>query len=205
MLPNESVLIQRAQKGDLGAFNQLVLGYQSHAYNVAYRLLGDSEEAADATQDAFLKAYKALRQFHGGSFRAWLLRIVTNTCYDLLRVRRHYPTDSIEAMQDDPDEPRELPYHGEGPEEHALRVEAQELIQAGIDALPREQRVVLVLSDIEGLSYQETAQIVGVELGTVKSRLSRARGRLRGFLTSQVPAGARGSTRTGYLPGWATG
>ncbi len=179
---DEGELIQAAQRGELSAFNQLVLTYQGLAYNVAYRVLGDPDAAADATQDGFLKAYRALRNFRGGSFKSWLLRIVTNTCYDRLRAQKRRPTSSLEDMAVDPEHAARLVYDGEDPEEYALRQELSALIQEGIQRLPEDQRITLVLADIEGLSYQEIAEVTGVQLGTVKSRLSRGRARLRDYL-----------------------
>lgn len=194
---DEATQIEAARKGQLTAFNQLVLQYQQVAYNVAFRLMGNEDEASDATQEAFIKAFKSLEQFHSGSFKAWLIRIVTNTCYDLLRVRQRRYIGSLEAMQEDEEHPVELPDRGERPEEYVLRSELRGLIQRGIGTLPEDQRTVLVLFDIEGFSYQEIAQITGTEMGTVKSRLSRARGRLRDYLQTHQALGT--PTRTGDL------
>ncbi len=183
---DEKVLIDAARQGDVGSFNQLVLSYQSMAYNVAYRILSDRDAAADATQDAFLSAFKALGKFRGGSFKAWLLRIVTNACYDQLRLKQRRPTASLDALLvSDPAPIRPLTDTGESPEEYALRQELSRVIQVGIGTMPIEQRVTLILSDVQELSYQEIAAITGASLGTVKSRLSRARGKLRDFLLEQ--------------------
>lgn len=179
---DESALIQAACQGDLPAFNQLILSYQSLAYNLAYRILGDGEAAADATQDAFIKAYRNLNQYRGGSFKAWLLRIVTNVCYDQLRNRQRRPTNSLDDMEVDPEYAGQLVDGAEQPDDFALRQELGRLLQAGIDHLPAEQRIALILSDVEGLSYEEVAQVMDTSLGTVKSRLSRARSKLRDFL-----------------------
>lgn len=180
---DEKGLIEAARRGDIGSFNQLVLSYQSLAYNVAYRILGDRDAAADATQEAFLSAYKSISKFRGGSFKAWVLRIVTNACYDQLRHKQRQPTASLDAVLVSKAAPiRPLTEPGESPEEYTLRQELSNAIQVGIGTLPPEQRVVLVLSDVQGLSYQEIAAITGTSLGTVKSRLSRARSKLRDFL-----------------------
>ena len=183
---SEETIIQAAQRGELAAFNQLVLKYQEMAYNVAYRVLGDPDSAADATQDSFLKAYRALREFRGGTFKFWLLRIVINTCYDQLRAQQRHPTTSLEDLAVDSEHASHLVQRGADPEEYALREELYALIQAGIQSLPEEQRITLVLADIEGFSYQEIAEITGVQLGTVKSRLSRARWHLRDFLRARA-------------------
>ncbi len=181
---DEQDLIEAAKRGDLAAFNQLVLMYQGQAYNVAYRLLGDPDAAADATQDAFLKAYQRLHQLRGGSFRAWLLRIVTNTCYDMLRKQKRRPTQSLEPQSDEEESDR-LPRwqsDAESPEDIVLRREIHWAVQEGLATLSPEHRAIVVLSDIEGLSYEEIAQVLNIPLGTVKSRLSRARARLRDYL-----------------------
>jgi RNA polymerase sigma-70 factor (ECF subfamily) len=183
---DEKVLIDAARQGDVGSFNQLVLSYQSMAYNVAYRILGDHDAAADATQDAFLSAFKGIGKFRGGSFKAWLLRIVTNACYDQLRLKQRRPTASLDALLvSEPAPIRPLTDPGESPEEYALRQELSRVIQVGMETLPPEQRVALVLSDVQGFSYEEIVEITGVSLGTVKSRLSRARSKLRDFLLEQ--------------------
>ena len=182
---DEQALIASARKGDARAFNQLVLLYQSMAYNVAYRVLSDPDAAADATQDAFLSAFKAMREFRGGSFKAWLLRIVTNACYDQLRVKQRRPTSSLDDLPVESDHISYLQDPAEGPDELVERQQLNRTLQGGISTLPAEQRVILVLSDVQGLSYQEIAQITGLSLGTVKSRLSRARSKLRDYLLAQ--------------------
>jgi len=182
---DESALTAAAQQGDREAFNQLVVHYQSLAYNVAYRVLGDGDAAADATQDAFISAYRAIGRFRGGSFKAWVMRIVTNACYDQLRVKQRRPTTSLDA---DP----ELEYHewnidpGERPEAYVVRQELGQIIQLGLETLPADQRTCVVLSDIQGLSYEEIAQAMNSSLGTVKSRLNRGRRKLRDYLTQHV-------------------
>lgn len=183
---DEPALIRRAQEGDVGAFNQLVLRYQQLAYNVAYRLLGDAEGAADVTQDAFVSAYQAIRGFRGGAFRSWLLRIVSNGCYDYLRARQRRPTTSLNALADDAENPVEFPDPGEMPEDAALRHELAAHIQEGLLSLPLEQRVAVVLYDVQGFSYEEVAEVTRASLGTVKSRLSRGRAHLRAFLMSRA-------------------
>lgn len=179
---NEEKLVFAAQKGDVNAFNQLVLAYQGLAYNVAYRILGNADKAADATQDAFLRGYRALHQFRGGSFKTWLLRIVTNCCYDQLRVLQRRPTSPIDDLVEDDEHSTILEDSSESPQEHVERLELDGFIQEALDALPEDQRVVLVMSDIQGMSYEEIAEVTSVALGTVKSRLSRARGKLRDYL-----------------------
>ncbi len=182
---DEVQAIQAAQEGDLPAFNRLVMAYQGMAYNVAYRIVGDADAAADACQEAFISAFQAIKKFRGGSFKSWILRIVTNACYDHLRYRGRRPADSLEEVAENPQHAPKLVSNHEHPEEYALRQELNEVIQLGIETLPADQRVALVLSDVQGFSYQEIADITGVSLGTVKSRLSRARARLRDYLVAQ--------------------
>jgi RNA polymerase sigma factor (sigma-70 family) len=182
---DEQALIASARKGDVRAFNQLVLLYQSMAYNLAYRILNDPDAAADATQDAFVSAFKAMAKFRGGSFKSWILRIVTNACYDQLRSKKRRPTESMDDLEMEQDHISYLRDESEQPDELVERQELNQAIQLGIQALPSEQRIVLILSDVQGLSYQEIAEITDLSLGTVKSRLSRGRAKLRDYLVQQ--------------------
>ncbi|HVU13458.1 MAG TPA: sigma-70 family RNA polymerase sigma factor [Phototrophicaceae bacterium] len=175
---DEQVLINRARRGDLDAFNALILRYQDSAYTVAFRIMGDAHSAADAAQEAFITAYRRLSTYRGGSFRAWLLRITTNHCYDELRRRQRRPAVSVDELGDDPP----LPDDADTPEEVVQQRELQRAIQNCISALNDDQRIALVLSDVEGLDYQAIADSVGVQIGTVKSRLSRARAAVRDCL-----------------------
>lgn len=177
-------MLSAAQRGHLPAFNQIILHYQGLAYNVAYRIVGDADLAADATQDAFVKAFQRVNQYRGGSFKAWLLRIVTNVCYDLLRARRRRPTTPLDGDddEDDPDYNPRMIDTTERPDAYVMRKELAGLLQEAIGQLPPDQRTTLVLADIEGLDYQEIADATGTALGTVKSRLSRARAKLRDML-----------------------
>ncbi len=181
---DENALIQSARKGDLNAFNTLVLAYQHQVYNLAYRIMGEEAAASDATQEAFISAYKNIKAFRGGSFKSWLLRIVTNACYDDLRRRKRRPAISLDELMGDQDNEFEfdVPSNDDGPEKMAQRRELTDLLQQGITTLPDDQRIVLVLSDVQGMSYEEIAEATNSNLGTVKSRLSRARGKLREWL-----------------------
>lgn len=182
---DEAGLIQAATKGDIDSFNRLVLAYQDLVYNQAYRVLGEGAAADDASQEAFIAAYQNLRSFRGGSFRAWLLRIVTNTCYDELRRRKRRPSVPLEPLDDTGDEiesPHWIADPGELPEDQTARGELGEAIQRCLQELPAEFRTVVTLIDVQGLDYSEVAQVIGKPLGTVKSRLARARGRLRDCL-----------------------
>jgi RNA polymerase sigma-70 factor (ECF subfamily) len=182
MADEEQRLIQMSRQGDMEAFNDLVRLYEGRVYNLCYRILGDPDSAADAAQDAFISSYRNLPRFRGGSFRSWLLRIATNTCYDMLRARKRRPTASLDATIADEQHGFDPPDPAESPDDVALRHELGAAIQQGLALLPDEQRIVLVLSDIQGLPYGEIAEIVGANLGTIKSRLSRGRARLRDIL-----------------------
>ena len=191
---DEQRLVETAQRGNVDAYNHLVLAYQQMAYNVAYRVLGDAERAADATQEAFLRGFQALSSFRGGSFRAWLLRIVTNCSYDVLRARQRRPTTPIDDLVEDDEHSLMLEDDQETPDDYVQRREMDGLIRAALDILPEDQRTVVVLSDIEGLNYGEIAQVTSVSLGTVKSRLSRARAKLRDYFIAHrelLPDGFR--------------
>jgi RNA polymerase sigma-70 factor, ECF subfamily len=204
---DEEKLIARSQQGDVQAFNQLVLQYQAILFGAVFRLLGDYDTAADVTQDAFLAAFRGISTYRGGSsFRAWLLRIGSNmACDHWRRVQRH-PADSLDALTefDEPQSSEVLSAlaasHDEGdPEAKLLTQELQELIQRGIERLPLDQRVAVVLCDIEGLSYEEVAASTQTTLGTVRSRISRGREKLRTYLSQYrelLPRNYRLSTKT---------
>jgi len=180
---DEQALVTAARRGDAQAFNKLILEYQGLVYNVTFRMLHDQDAASDAAQSAFISAFRNLATFRGGSFKAWLLRIAVNACYDQLRLIKRRPTSSLDDMLLDPDHSDMLADNAaETPEEYAMRQELNQVLQIALDALPADQRAVVVLSDIQELSYDEIAVAVGVSLGTVKSRLSRARARLRDHL-----------------------
>lgn len=182
---DEVALIESARKGDLDSFNRLVLAYQDLVFGQAFRMMGESASAEDATQTTFISAFRKLGSYRGGSFRAWLLRIVTNACYDELRRRQRRPTSPLEPFGSD-DEEIESPYWlsdpGESPEEATERTELGRAIQHCLDELPPDFRAVAILVDVQGLDYREAAAAVGKPLGTVKSRLARARMRLRDCL-----------------------
>ncbi|RPI28675.1 MAG: sigma-70 family RNA polymerase sigma factor [Chloroflexota bacterium] len=182
---DEAALIESARSGDLDSFNCLVVSYQDMVYNHAYRMMGDGDSAADATQEAFISAFRNLRSYRGGSFRAWLMRIVTNACYDELRRRKRRPTTPLEPIDDAGEEvesPGWLSDPGERPEETVERAELARAIQHCMDHLPDDFRSVVVLVDLQGMDYIEAAQSIGKPVGTVKSRLARARLRLQDCL-----------------------
>jgi RNA polymerase sigma-70 factor, ECF subfamily len=179
---DEPALIQDAQHGDLEAFNRLVLAYQDTLYNTALRILCDENLAADATQNAFISAFRSLNGYRGGSFKAWLMRTVTNACYDELRRQKRRPTVPLEPTNDDDEEmeaPRWLADSSMSPEQKFEAAELEHAIQHCLEALPTDFRAVVVLADVQGMDYSEVALAARVPLGTIKSRLARARLRLR--------------------------
>src|SRR5438876_9449997 len=187
---DEMQLINLSQKGDVNAFNQLVLKYQQTTYNVVLRMLGDRDAAADVTQDTFIAAFRAIQSFRGGpSFRAWLLRIASNQACDYWRRANRHPQDSLDSVMDE-DEPHDVALlnalveteQAANPEEFLLNQELQELIQKGLQELPLDQRIAVILCDIQWLSYEEIATTTQATLGTVRSRIARGRARLRNYL-----------------------
>lgn len=185
-------LVRRAQAGDLGSFNTLVIRYQDGAYSLALRFLGSPPAAEDVTQEAFIKAFRAIESFRGERFRSWLFSIVANLARDELRRRKRRPQVSIDRTHDDPDmatiEPEDP---NPSPEAALLSGELRDTLERALMQLPEEWRLVVVLSDVHGLSYDEIADTLALRLGTVKSRLSRARGRMRDLLraTGELPGG----------------
>ena len=190
----DDLLVERSRSGDQAAFNTLVERYQKPIYNLCLRMLGERQAAEDAAQEAFISAYRHIAQLRGTNFRAWLFRIATNACYDEMRRRRpsrSYPIRPDQGPSDsDPSHPglrssQALPLltsTAVSPEAYAEQQEAFRHLQRALLILPPEQRLLLVLCDAYGFSYEEAAQIAGLRVGTVKSRLSRGRARLRGIL-----------------------
>lgn len=170
--------IKQALQGDLQAFNAIVLDFQSLVYNQAYRLMGEYDAAEDATQEAFISAFQKLHTYRGGSFKSWLLRIVSNACYDEFRRRKRKPVTALKPEDQDGVElesPSWLEDHSEKPEEFVSRKELSRAIQICLDRLDFEFRSVVVLVDIQGMDYASAAEIAERPLGTIKSRLARAR------------------------------
>jgi RNA polymerase sigma factor (sigma-70 family) len=191
-----SHLIRSAQAGDTDAFNALVLAHQDQVYSLALRFMGQRASAEDATQEAFLRAYRAIRTFRGDRFRAWLLSIVANTCRDELRRQRRRPALSLDLPRGDDGAAFDPVDPGRTPEDGAMNSELRAALERALLQLPEDWRLVVVLSDVHGLSYQEVAQVAALPVGTVKSRLSRARGRLRDILMATgelVPPSGRRS------------
>ena len=175
---DEATLVRQAASGNLEAFNQLVLKYQATAYNHARALLSDEVSAEDATQESFVKAFQGIKAFRGCSFRGWLLKIVTNSAYDILRKSHRHPTQPLFPEDENGDEIESpvwlidpnVSVHGSVEQKEM----ATRLCQA-LDELPDLYRTVLTLVDINEFDYTEAAKALNVPVGTVKSRLARAR------------------------------
>lgn len=179
-LPDEAEVVSRAAAGDRSAFAQLMEHYQGACYGLAWRLIGDADQAADATQDAFIHAYRAIGSYRGGIFRSWLLRITANASYDILRRQQRRPAGPLP----DPDEGApELPdVSAPDPHAEATRSEMYRQLETALARLPADQRTAIVLCDVYGMDYNEVAAMTDSALGTVKSRIHRGRLRLRELL-----------------------
>jgi RNA polymerase sigma-70 factor, ECF subfamily len=176
-LPDEADLVIRAAEGDRLAFTRLVEHYQSACYGLAWRLLGNPDQAADATQDAFVHAYTAISSYRGGQFRSWMLRITANASYDILRRAQRRPTS---ALPDPEEGEAELPdVAAANPVTEAVRGELYRHLEGALRHLPEDQRIAVVLCDVYGMDYNEVATMTSAALGTVKSRIHRGRLRLR--------------------------
>lgn len=183
MLLDDRELVRRCLEGELSSFDELMRRYEKKVYSLAFHMLGNPDDAADLAQEAFLKVYRALPAFRGEAlFSTWLFRIVTNTCLDGRRRAKRRPADISLSQSPGPagsELPLEIPDHSNDPQSAYLQLELQAEIQALLGRLPLTQRLVLVMRDLEGYTYDEIAAALGVSLGTVKSRLNRARLRLR--------------------------
>ena len=174
----ETTLIQAAQRGDLDAFNQLVLRYQNLLFGIALRLLNDEDVASDAVQEALISAFRRFHTFRGDSLRSWLARVVVNACYDEMRKKRRQHSMPLEQYNAEGDEIETSYWLVDTQADPELQFETSELegaIQKSLNKLPPIYRMMLVLVDIEGLSYEEAAMAAQIPVGTVKSRLARAR------------------------------
>jgi RNA polymerase sigma-70 factor (ECF subfamily) len=179
---DEPELVARSKEGDLASFNRLVEHYQTPLYNLCLRMLGSPQAAEDATQEAFIAAFRAIRSFQGSAFRAWLFRIASNTCYDELRRRKSRPALSLDQPQGEGQQPLDFAARGPTVDERAEQRELGDLLQAALLEIPAEQRLAIVLCDVQGLDYAEIAVAMNVSLGTIKSRIFRGRAHLRAVL-----------------------
>lgn len=180
----ENQWIASARRGDLDAFNQLILRHQDSLFNIAVRMLGDEDLAADAVQEALISAWRSLHTFSGGSLKAWLSRTVINKCYDeFRRASRHRTLPLLPIVDGEEIEEREwLRDPGLPLDTQIESIELNETIQGCLQNLPSTHRAILVMVDVEGMNYDEAASSLGIPIGTVKSRLARARASLRASL-----------------------
>ncbi len=180
---DESELIRRCKQGEIVCFNVLVQQYQASVYNLALRMLGNPQAAEDAAQEAFISAWQSIDGFRGGNFRAWLLRIAANNCRDQLRTAKRRPSVSLDATLTPLNEP---PAPAENsPPEMAERHMVEEAVQKGLAKLDPDQRLAVILCDMQGLDYEEISRIMNTSLGTVRSRIARGRQHLRDFLVKE--------------------
>ncbi len=180
----EAMIVQRIIGGETEAFELLVLEYQKNVYNVALRITGNAEDAADMAQEAFIKAFNSISSFKGDSrFSVWLYRIVSNVCVDFLRGKSRRPASSL-STENEEGESVELEIADESfsPEKLLEAKLSREAVRRGLDSLPEDYKQILLLREIQGLSYDEIAQILDIEIGTVKSRIFRARKKLCAYL-----------------------
>ena len=181
----ESRIIRAVLDGNTNAFDDLVEEHQNRVYHIALKMTGNEEDAFDLSQETFLKAYRSLKSFRGeAGFGSWLYRLASNLCIDFLRKKKRRPLQTA-SLDDEEGRPTDLPDLRHEPQNELERKEIREKVRAGLRRLPEEQRLILVLRDVEGFSYQEISSILGVELGTVKSRIYRARARLAVLLTEE--------------------
>ena len=188
----DEALVKDFQIGGVGAFDKLVLKHKNRVFNLCYRFLGDYDEANDCAQETFVKVYYSLKKFRlGSAFSTWLYRIAVNICKNRLKSAEYRHSRKMVRL-DNPKQSEKGTYsveiadHSLSPVTVLERKERQMLIQSAIDSLPEEQKAVVILCDIEGLSYAEIARISGYNLGTVKSKIARARERLREKLTGVI-------------------
>ncbi len=184
---NDNDLVRTFKSGDHTAFEKIVLKYQDRVYNLCYRFLGDKQEAEDSAQEVFIKVYRALNRFkEKSSFYTWLYRIVMNTCKNRVKSLEYRRAKTRVSIDDDQEKGEEtfsaVTDKNELPDENLEQREKMIRIQEAIDKLPPDQKTVVILRDVEGLSYEEIADITKTRLGTIKSKLSRARLSLRNKL-----------------------
>lgn len=187
MVNNEEKLIKKCQKGDIDAFETLISSYEKIAYNIALKMLKNREDAMDISQEAFIKVYKSIDKFNfKSSFSTWLYRIVVNTCIDHLKKKKKvYSIDSTVETQNG-EIHTEIPDTTNNPEQLMEKKLTKELVHRSINELSETHKVVIVLRDIQGFSYEEISQIIGCSQGTVKSRISRARSALKKIIINDT-------------------
>jgi RNA polymerase sigma-70 factor (ECF subfamily) len=184
----EQLLLEKAKSGDVAAFEELIEAYQKKVFNLALRIIGNYDDAADLAQETFVRIFKAISNFkEQSSFSTWVYRITTNVCLDEIRKRKNKKVVSIDEdiHMDDGDMKRQVISEDPGPDEAAERAEVRRVVNNAINRLPEDQRVVITLRDLHGMSYEEIAKILDLPGGTVKSRINRARLALKNVLSSE--------------------
>ena len=188
MEQNEQLLLHKAKAGDIGAFEELIDAYQKKVFNLAFRIIGNYDDAADLAQETFVRIFKAISKFkEESSFSTWIYRITTNVCLDEIRKRKNKKILSLDEdiHMDDGDMKRQVESDEIGPEQNAEREEVRKIVNDAINMLPEDQRVVITLRDIDGMSYEEISETLKCPGGTVKSRINRARVALKNILSSK--------------------
>lgn len=180
----EMAVIQKVKDGEVNAFEELMAAYEKNVYNLALRMVKSPEDAADMSQEAFIKAYNNLDNFRAESkFSVWLYRIVSNVCLDFLRRQSRRGTVSLSMEDDDGDDVQlDIADESQSPERLLERQLTKDAVRRGLETLPPDARQILLLREIQGLSYEEISDVLGIEVGTVKSRIFRARKKLCAFL-----------------------
>lgn len=184
----EQLLLERAKSGDVAAFEELIDAYQKKVFNLALRIIGNYDDAADLAQETFVRIYKAISNFkEQSSFSTWVYRITTNVCLDEIRKRKNKKVVSLDEdiHMDDGEMKRQVVSGDPGPDEAAEREEVRRTVNNAINKLPEDQRVVITLRDLQGMSYEEIAKVLALPAGTVKSRINRARLALKNALSSE--------------------
>ncbi len=185
---NEQLLLEKAKSGDIAAFEELIDAYQKKVFNLALRIIGNYDDAADLAQETFVRIYKAISNFkEQSSFSTWVYRITTNVCLDEIRKRKNKKVVSLDEdiHMEDGDMKRQVVSDDPGPDEAAEREEVRRVVNNAINKLPEDQRAVITMRDLHGMSYEEIAQVLDLPGGTVKSRINRARLALKNLLSTE--------------------
>ena len=188
MSNQEELLLEKSKAGDVEAFEKLIEIYQKKIFNLAYRMIGNFDDANDLAQETFIRVFRSIASFKGQSaFSTWIYRITTNVCLDELRKRKNKKEMSLDAeiQLEDGEMKRQIMSDDPLPDEVAERDEIRSIVSGAIDSLPEDQRLVITLRDIQGLSYDEIADVLDCPSGTVKSRINRARQALKNVLLTK--------------------
>jgi RNA polymerase sigma-70 factor (ECF subfamily) len=185
---NEQILLEKAKAGDVAAFEELIEGYQKKIFNLAYRILGNYEDAGDMAQEALIRVFRSIANFkEQSSFSTWVYRITTNVCLDEIRKKKNKKVISLdeEIRVEDGEMKRQIMSDDIQPDEAAELEELRTSVNNAINSLPEDQRLVITLRDIQGLSYEEISSVLDCPSGTVKSRINRARQALKNVLSTK--------------------